>query len=196
MDVSNLNKVVQVLTGKHDDGIRNKERKKKIKGTVVLMKKNVLDFNDFSASVLDRVDEFLGRKVSLQLISSVNGDPERGGKGKLGNPAYLENWITTITSLTAGESAFDVTFDWDDEEMGVPGAFLIRNFHRNEFYLRTLTLEGVPDQEKIHFVCNSWIYPAEKYQSDRIFFANQVLNPNFSKFFFEKGIMMNSTLHT
>jgi hypothetical protein len=65
----NLNKVVDVLTGKQDEG------KKKIKGTVVLMKKNVLDFNDFSASVLDRVDEFLGKRVSLQLISSANGNP-------------------------------------------------------------------------------------------------------------------------
>lgn len=102
---------------------------------------------------------------------------EKGGKGKLGNPAYLENWITTLTSLTAGESAFDVRFDWD-EEMGVPGAFLITNFHHNELYLKTLTLtlEGVPPRQEttIHFVCNSWIYPAEKYKSDRIFFANQV----------------------
>ena len=32
-------------------------------------------------------------------------------QGKVGEPAYLEDWITTITSLTAGESAFKVTFD-------------------------------------------------------------------------------------
>lgn len=47
----------------------------KIKGTVVLMKKNVLDFNDFHASLLDRVHEFLGQGVSLQLISADNVDP-------------------------------------------------------------------------------------------------------------------------
>lgn len=47
----------------------------KIKGTVVLMKKNVLDFNDLHASVLDRVHELLGRRVSLQLISADNCDP-------------------------------------------------------------------------------------------------------------------------
>ncbi|KAJ4967626.1 hypothetical protein NE237_014327 [Protea cynaroides] len=49
--------------------------KKKIKGSVVLMKKNVLDFNDSQAWVRDRIHEFLGRPVSLQLISAVNGDP-------------------------------------------------------------------------------------------------------------------------
>lgn len=46
----------------------------KIKGTVVLMRKNVLDFNDFHASFLDGVDELLGKRVSLQLISAENGD--------------------------------------------------------------------------------------------------------------------------
>lgn len=51
------------------------DRSKKIKGTVVLMKKNVLDFNDFSASILDRVYELVGQGVSLQLISATNSDP-------------------------------------------------------------------------------------------------------------------------
>ncbi|GKV20693.1 hypothetical protein SLEP1_g30780 [Rubroshorea leprosula] len=50
-------------------------RGKKVMGTVVLMKKNVLDFNDFNASIIDRLDELIGRKVSLQLISAENGDP-------------------------------------------------------------------------------------------------------------------------
>jgi len=35
--------------------------------------------------------------------------------GCKGNPAYLENWISTITPLIAGESAFKVTFEWDEE---------------------------------------------------------------------------------
>jgi len=95
-------------------------------------------------------------------------------KGKLGEPAYLEEWITTITSLTAGESAFKVTFDWD-EEIGVPGAFLIRNNHHSEFYLKTVTLEDVPGQGRVHFVCNSWIYPTKRYNYDRVFFTNQVI---------------------
>ena len=88
----------------------------------------------------------------------------------------MEDWITTITPLTAGESAFKVTFDWEDE-IGVPGAFLIKNNHHSEFYLKTLTLEDVPvggKKTRIHFVCNSWVYPADKYESDRVFFANKV----------------------
>ncbi|KAI9187222.1 hypothetical protein LWI28_025710 [Acer negundo] len=148
----------------------------KIKGTVVLMKKNVLDFNDFNASLLDRFHELLGKRVSLQLVSAVNGDSEANGlRGKVGEPAYLEDWITTITPLVAGESAFKVTFDFD-EEIGVPGAFIIKNNHHSEFYLKTLTLDDVPGQGRIHFVCNSWVYPAKHYKYDRVFFTNQASN--------------------
>ncbi|CAN6724642.1 unnamed protein product [Malus baccata var. baccata] len=149
-----------------------KNEGKKIKGRVVLMKKVVLDVNDLKASILDRVDELLGKAVSLRLISSVNGDPENELKGKVGKPAYLENWVTTITPLTAGEAAFDVTFDWE-KEIGVPGAFVVRNEHHSEFYLKTLTLEDVPGEGRVHFVCNSWVYPADKYKKDRVFFSNK-----------------------
>ncbi|KAK4339634.1 hypothetical protein RND71_041096 [Anisodus tanguticus] len=68
--------------------------------------------------------------------------------------------------------------DSDDEEFGVPGAFIIKNSHFNELFLKSLTLEDVPNHGKIHFVCNSWVYPASKYKSDRIFFANQAYLPS------------------
>lgn len=105
---------------------------------------------------------------------------ENGWKGKLGKPANLD-WITTSTpeSQRTGESAFKVIFDWDDEEIGTPGAFLIRNNHHSEFYLKTLTLKDVPGQDDdIHFVCNSWIYPAKNYQKDRVFFSNKAYLPS------------------
>ena len=106
------------------------------------------------------------------MITNVEGN---GMKGKLGKPAYLEDWITTITPLTAGESAFRVAFDWNgDEDIGTPGAFLVRNNHHSEFYLKSLTLENVPGHGVIHFICNSWVYPAHKYKTDRSFFSNKV----------------------
>ncbi|XP_030957509.1 probable linoleate 9S-lipoxygenase 5 [Quercus lobata] len=166
-----LQNIINKITGDDESG------NKKVEGKVVLMKKNVLDFNDFNASVLDGFLELLGQKVSFQLISAVNGDPANGLQGKLGRPAYLENWINTITPLVAGESAFKVTFDWDNE-IGVPGAFLIKNNHHNEFYLKSLTLEDVPGQGQVHFVCNSWVYPADKYGKDRVFFSNKTYLPS------------------
>lgn len=47
---------------------------KNIKGKVVLMKKNVLEFTDLAASVLDRFSELVGNKVSFQLISADHGE--------------------------------------------------------------------------------------------------------------------------
>ena len=64
-----LQNIINKITGDDESG------NKKVEGKVVLMKKNVLDFNDFNASVLDGFDELLGQKVSFQLISAVNGDP-------------------------------------------------------------------------------------------------------------------------
>ncbi|KAL1536016.1 Lox4p [Salvia divinorum] len=167
--------VVNALSGKNGGG----ESEKKIKGKVVLMNKNVLDFNDFGGSVLDGLYELIGQAVTLRLISSVHSEGNNMLKGKVGKAAELERWITTITSLKPEDLTYDVTFDWD-EEIGIPGAFLIKNSHFTEFFLKTLTLEGVPGHEHapIHFVCNSWVYPSNKYKSDRIFFSNQAYLPS------------------
>lgn len=95
-------------------------------------------------------------------------------KGKLGKEAYLDDWVSKFTSLSAEDHAlFDVTFDWD-ESLGVPGALIIRNQHHSQFYLKTVTLEDVPGHGPVHFVCDSWVYPAHRYKHDRIFFTNKV----------------------
>ncbi|KAK8684827.1 hypothetical protein V6N13_040843 [Hibiscus sabdariffa] len=155
---------------------QNEGKKMMIRGTVALMKKNVLDMNDFTASLLDRVYELFGRGVSLQLISAVYADPANGMKGKLGKPANLEEWVTKIAPLSAGDVTFSVTFEWD-ESMGVPGAFMIKNKHHSQFYLKTVTLEDVPGHGRVHFVCNSWVYPTHRYKYDRVFFSNKTYLP-------------------
>ncbi|KAB2014576.1 hypothetical protein ES319_D09G235100v1 [Gossypium barbadense] len=162
---------------KKDKGImKEDDEKMKIKGTVVLMKKNVMDMNDLTASCLDRVYELFDRGVSLQLISAVYTDPANEMRGKLGKPANLEKWITKFTPLTAGEITFSVTFEWD-ESIGVPGAFIIKNRHHSQFYLKTVTLEDVPGHGRVHFVCNSWVYPTHRYKYDRVFFSNKTYLP-------------------
>lgn len=171
-----LGNILHILFGSNEK-LQSKATSTKIEGSVVLMKKTVLEFNDFNASFLDRLKEFLGKRVSLQLISAIDSEPENKLRGKLGKPAYLEDWITTFTSLTAGEAAFKVTFDLD-EGFGMPGAFIIKNLHHSEFYLKAVTLEDVPDHGRMHFVCNSWVYPTDKYKYDRVFFANKTYLPS------------------
>lgn len=89
----------------------------------------------------------------------------------MGKVANLKEWVQTMTTLIAGESMFKINFEWD-ESQGIPGAVIVKNNHSAEFFLKTLTLEDVPDKGRVHFVCNSWIYP--NYTYDRIFFTNEV----------------------
>ncbi|KAE8685002.1 SNARE associated Golgi protein family isoform 1 [Hibiscus syriacus] len=170
-----LSHLIHAVAG--DDKGNEEMRPGKMKATVVLMKKNVLDFNDFHASFLDGFHELLGKRVSFQLISTESGDATNGMQGKLGKPAYLEDWNSSESSVVAcGESKFSVNFDFD-EEIGKPGAVLIKNHHHSEFYLKTVTLEHVPGHGRIHFVCNSWVYPDERYQKPRVFFTNKTYLP-------------------
>ena len=100
----------------------------------------------------------------------------KGLKGKHGKVACLERWMSSISSLTtATDTEFSVTFDWDHEKMGVPGAFIIINNHHSQFYLKTVTLDDIPGHGPITFVCNSWVYPTHRYTHDRVFFANKVI---------------------
>ncbi|KAJ6846845.1 putative linoleate 9S-lipoxygenase 5 [Iris pallida] len=158
-------KLLGAVGGDHSDTV-------KIKATVVLMKKNFLDFNDFNASIIDDAYELLGRSVSFQLVSSVVGDPNKAGRGVMGEPAYLEKWISTPTPTAAGESVYSLTFEWD-EGQGAPGAVVVKNHHPSELYLKSMTIENFPTVGRIHFVCNSWVYPVKCYNYDRVFFTNR-----------------------
>ncbi|KAK4746160.1 hypothetical protein SAY87_012472 [Trapa incisa] len=150
---------------------------KTVKGTVVLGKPAPADLATGVHFPVDWFHELLGHRVSLQLISADTPDPENKLTGRLGKPAHLQNWIKTFPPWKNNESAFDVTFDWDDD-MGVPGAFLIRNNHQNEFLLKRVTIENVPDHGHVHFICDSWVYPADPHKRDRIFFANKAYLPH------------------
>ncbi|XP_022999947.1 probable linoleate 9S-lipoxygenase 5 [Cucurbita maxima] len=163
----------------YGDGGGGSGNGRRIRGTVVLMKKSVLDFKDVKASVVDRIHEFLGKGVSIQLISSdLPASEDRLGVEMVGKAAMLEQWISTVKpSLTADEIEFTVFFEWE-ERMGVPGAFIIRNHHSSQFYLKTVTLHDVPGYGSVHFVCNSWVYPAHRYTYDRVFFSNKSYLPS------------------
>ncbi|KAF8733802.1 hypothetical protein HU200_014652 [Digitaria exilis] len=143
------------------------------------MRKNVLDLNDFGATVLDDISEFLGKGVTCQLISSTLVDSNNGNRGMVGAEANLERWLTiSLPSLTTGESKFSVTFDWEVKKLGVPGAIIVKNYHAAEFLLKTITLDDVPGRGTVTFVANSWVYPVDKYRYSRVFFSNDTYLPS------------------
>lgn len=68
-----LEKLLGSVCGKTREEPKTEERK--IRGTVLLMKKNVMEMTDVGASFLDRVHEIVGKGVTLQLISASHADP-------------------------------------------------------------------------------------------------------------------------
>lgn len=100
---------------------------------------------------------------------------ENHKRGKLGKAAYLKDWVPKLNSFNAeDEATYEAEFDWE-ECLGIPGAFIIRNQHHNQIYLKTVTLEDVPGHDgPVRFICDSWVYPAHRYDYDRVFFSNKV----------------------
>ncbi|CAN6362945.1 unnamed protein product [Urochloa humidicola] len=150
-----------------------------IRGTVVLVKKEVLDTGDFHSSLLDGIHKFLGadKGVALQLVSATVADPSDGGRGKVGTAAHLKEAVVQHSSSHLGNNVFRVNFEWE-ESHGIPGAVLVRNLQNTEFFFKTLTIEGVPGKDTIVFVANSWIFPHTLYSQDRIFFSNDTYLPS------------------
>ncbi|KAK7300849.1 hypothetical protein RJT34_11700 [Clitoria ternatea] len=174
------------------------KKRQKIKGTVVLMPKSVLDINalnsvssDGLSSVIDGIFDVVGdvtgqivdtataifsRNISIKLISSTKID-DATGKGKVGKATFIEKHLPTFPTLGDRQDAFNIHFEWD-ADFGIPGAFYITNFMHDEFFLVTLTLDDIPNHGTIHFLCNSWIYNYRHYTKDRIFFHNNTYLPS------------------
>ncbi|XP_045790608.1 seed linoleate 9S-lipoxygenase-like [Trifolium pratense] len=173
------------------------DKGQKIKGTVVLMPKNVLDFNAITSigkggvldaagsliggvtsvvgQVVDTATAFLGRNVSMQLISATKTDVS--GKGLVGKETFLSKHLPQLPTLGARQDAFSIFFEYD-ANFGIPGAFYIRNYTQAEFFLVSVTLDDIPNRGSVQFVCNSWIYNFKSYKNDRIFFTNDTYLPS------------------
>lgn len=73
----NSSEIVEKLLGSVCGKIKDEPKieTKKMRATVVLQKKNVMDVTDLGASIVDRFYELFRRGISLQLISAHHFDP-------------------------------------------------------------------------------------------------------------------------
>ncbi|CAD6266679.1 unnamed protein product [Miscanthus lutarioriparius] len=149
----------------------NKNAHLKLKGNVVLMR-------SIAGAIKDGLGELVGCHVTCQLISSTVADPNNGNRGKVCAEAILKKWLRNPPPLRASEEQFRVTFNWEVEKHGIPGAIIVKNNHASEFFLKTITLDDVPGHGTIVFVANSWVYPQSKYRYNRVFFTNGTYLPS------------------
>ncbi|MQL85416.1 hypothetical protein Taro_017933 [Colocasia esculenta] len=115
-----------------------------------------------------------GKYVVLQL-SSIAQLHQSTGSGKLSREARLKDRKKTKHGKTK-TLTYRVSFRVEPS-FGVPGAVLVENGHRHEFFLSSLTLE-MGDSRRIHFDCNSWVYPLSQTKAHRVFFSNTSYLPS------------------
>ncbi|KAL9304334.1 hypothetical protein ACSQ67_021597 [Phaseolus vulgaris] len=154
---------------------------KLVKGKVVLIRKTLVETLTNPKALIGTgfklINSFVDditKSVSFKLISSTNSqDHPTNVAGKVGKDSHLENKASVLRTLEGTKEEFDIYFEWDHNEMGIPGAFYVTNLMSDEFFLVSLTLEyptSDHDQNNIHFVCNSWVH--NDHKTGRIFFAN------------------------
>ena len=88
---------------------------------------------------------------------------------KMSKEAILD-WSKKKPTIGAERNTYKVEFILDSD-FGVPGAITVSNKYRREFFLESITIEGV-----VQFVCNSWIQAEMVNAKKRIFFSNMVIN--------------------
>ncbi|XP_031248430.1 probable linoleate 9S-lipoxygenase 5 [Pistacia vera] len=119
-----------------------------------------------------------GKSASVQIYSGTIVD-KNTGKGKLSEKAYLkrkESHKRNGTRTTTYTIKVNV-----EPEFGIPGAFIIENQHKHEFFIESATLQA-PENLSIYFDCRSWVYPMKHTQTSRIFFSNKNYLPSQTPF--------------
>ncbi|KAJ9690476.1 hypothetical protein PVL29_012896 [Vitis rotundifolia] len=138
----------------------------KVVALVTVRKKYMERMKETMLHWLDAFTSPTKRGVVLQLVST-QLDPKTL-EPKLSNEAVLD-WSKTLET-TADRITYRVEFMVAN--FGVPGAITVNNEYQEEFFLESITFEGL-----VHFACNSWVQPEKVNTKKRIFFANKAYLP-------------------
>lgn len=109
------------------------------------------------------------RKLITRASIAVTGRPKQS------SAVAIENWTDVDPenhSPSSNVSRFNVDLKVE-KDFGTPGALILKNFHRDEFLLKAVSIE-LPNESTVHFPCNSCVYNTDHYAADRVFFSNKV----------------------
>lgn len=139
----------------------------KLRAIVTIKRKHSHDFKERLLGELDKVSVAAGQKVTLQLVSNKIDPTTRIGKRS--KVSLLQGWAEKA-NYVADKVAY-VTEFVVDTEFGIPGAIFVVNEHPFEFYLETISLEGLPSGH-VYFPCYSWVHSNIDNPVNRVFFSN------------------------
>ncbi|XP_024542113.1 linoleate 13S-lipoxygenase 3-1, chloroplastic-like [Selaginella moellendorffii] len=115
------------------------------------------------------VQDPLGEDIVLQLVST-EVDPSSGLGRRSKN--------TTLRKVSTGEHTVEYAGEFIiEDQFGKPGAILVANRHKAEFFLETISLQGLKTG-LISFSCYSWVHSQENEVSQRVFFSNEAYLPS------------------
>ncbi|GFP87005.1 linoleate 13s-lipoxygenase 3-1 chloroplastic [Phtheirospermum japonicum] len=110
--------------------------------------------------------------VVLQLVSK-EIDPKTE-KPKLSKEAILLWSSKDFKADSEQNRTYKVSLKIDDPEFGVPGALNVYNHYRKEFFLVSVSIEGI-----VQFACRSWIQPTKVgSETKRVFFHDKAHLPS------------------
>ncbi|KAL4195765.1 hypothetical protein AMTRI_Chr04g242710 [Amborella trichopoda] len=144
----------------------------KVRALVTIRRKKKEDLRETIENHLEALSDNLGKKIVLELVSN-EIDP-RTKKGKRSEEAVLEDWYKKF-NVRAEKVEYTAEFIVGSD-FGVPGAIMVANNHRTEFFLESIVLEGFLEGP-IQFSCNSWVQSNKDYPEKRVFFTNKPYLP-------------------
>ncbi|KAJ7552095.1 hypothetical protein O6H91_06G101700 [Diphasiastrum complanatum] len=125
------------------------------------------------SSGVDTFSDTFCQRIYIQLISTdIDLDT---GLGERNQESAFGNWLQKA-SVSADRVKY-VTQLIVNENFGKPGAIVVVNKHQSEFFLESVTVEGLKSGS-VYFPCYSWVQPLKDGALKRVFFSNEVYLPS------------------
>ncbi|XVE78190.1 hypothetical protein DITRI_Ditri13aG0124000 [Diplodiscus trichospermus] len=127
-------------------------------------------------SLAIRIYSQKGDPSTKKELKSKNADMMQGKVLRREQKPIMKGKLKLPTRIIKFKFKFQVV-----PEFGPPGAFIIENRDKHEFFLKSATLQytlpAASNNQKFNFYCNSWVYPLEKTGVKRVFFVNELYLP-------------------
>ncbi|XLR28844.1 linoleate 13S-lipoxygenase 2-1, chloroplastic isoform X1 [Arachis hypogaea] len=154
------------------DGNNNTKSSQRVKAIVTLKQNGGGLLN----GVVDGIDELVGKKLVLELVSNDLNPKVNSEKGTTIKGYNVHKTNENENNEVLYEASFEVP-----PEFGEVGAVLVENEQHEELFLKSIVIDGFHNNNgSLNFTCDSWIQPKnnDKASNKRVFFSNKCYLPS------------------